>query len=163
MNAPTVLVFFTGGSGLTGRWTRRLTRSEFGHVAIGIGDVVLNPTRDGDVLTSLDVYLGWVPKLRCWFFVPLRRPFPPREPDETDRSYLPSLVRCLTGGRWPRTRDCVSVVAGILRDGGIPVPPRTCTPRGLHHWLLSQGFEHEQTKAAGEVPAPGAGSAHPEP
>lgn len=121
---------------------RRLTGSPLVHTAIGDGEVVIDPAFVGDRAWPHIAYVLRYPSLAGYYIVPVEVDLP-FELDVRPRRPWATVLRWLTGGRW-RARDCVQVVAGYLRVGGVDVPDRITTPAQLHQWLRGQGYDYEQ-------------------
>lgn len=122
---------------------RLLGRSEWVHVSIGHGLVVLDPALGGNSFWTLYDYAYRYPTLVWGYTVPVDND--PRLPDEEEspprrKRILPTLLRWATGGLWP-TNDCVQVVCRRLRAAGVHPPRRTTTPAQLWDWLRSEGYE----------------------
>jgi hypothetical protein len=125
-------------------WVRLLTRSELAHVAIGDGEVVLDPGIRGERAWSQIVFERFFPTLDSRISVPISGQFDlaDYEMDPRPKPAWPSWRRWVTRGRTP-SRDCVAVVSDLLRQAGIDVPPRLTTPIELFLHLV----EHPDARA----------------
>lgn len=153
------IVLISAGHGPICRWIRRLTRSPYGHVAVSVGGIVLNPTVDGDTAMPLSAYLMAAPRLRAAFFLP--GPDPVLWVYDIDRHPWRSFVRALTRGLWPETNDCITTTRTVLAAMGHSCPRWVTTPARLHEWLESQGFHHA-TFARVSSRTPGVDAGDPE-
>lgn len=140
-----LILYITAGKGRVGRWVRFWTRSEYGHVAFGFGDRVLDPTIEATVLLPDAAYYATQPRIRCVFEIPTDREITVTA-GENEVAYWRSIVRWLTGGRWPETTDCIAAAHQILAAAGHPAPRSVTTPQKLHNWLVLKGFKREEVE-----------------
>jgi len=119
-----------------------LTRSDLVHVAIGFGGTVLDPAFRGNRLWPAAAFFSRYPGLVSVLWVTLDRPLDFRGvPLARPKPAFPTFVRWCSGGRTPAPHDCVQTVARLLREAGVPVPPRITSPRRLREWLLPHARE----------------------
>jgi len=116
---------------------RILTRSPIVHVAIAVGEVAHSPEKRGDVLWPTVLFIRDYPNLAYVIDLRLARPIQ-LTTRNSERPWLPSLLRWITMGLYPAD-DCVQSVSATLRAGGVPVPGRITTPVQLFTYLKERG------------------------
>lgn len=141
-----IFVIFSDGAGWCGWLVRRLTRFPLGHVSVSWGGRVLttNIVRlfgNREKVYDLNTVLDHAKSIRCVFWVPVAALPPAPAARITRTSAISSFVRWATRGR-TKANDCVSVVVESLKKAGISLPRGTLSPRDLHRWLETQGYEH---------------------
>lgn len=143
-----VFVLFATGESRS-RWQRfvhwcirTVTRSPLVHVAVEYDETVLNASFRGisllsgpdfhektpDLAWRIDVPVTVAPDLIWW------HQFRPKK-----LRVITVITRWLTCGLTP-SRDCVAVVAAVLRSAGVVVPRRITTPGRLFDWLRARGY-----------------------
>lgn len=147
-----MFVIFSAGTGVYGRSVRFIDGFPFAHVVIAGGGRVLTAnlcrmTGNRAKVATLAPYLWAVKGLGCVFWVPVDKCPTLTAPNKAASIYA-AVLRWITRGLTP-ARDCVSLTCHALRDAGIAVPRRICSPRQLHRWLETQGFAHDTFDSQG--------------
>lgn len=138
----TAFVFFAAHRGRRWSmswWIAALTRSPLVHCAISDGEIVIDPSCDGEKMWGHALYAMRYPDLVWCIEVPVHANMElARWQDRRPKSAVPSLLRWLTRGLWP-TKDCVQLVLSALRRGKIATPRRMVGPGDLFDWLRAEG------------------------
>jgi hypothetical protein len=112
------------------------------HVAIGFGNLVLDPSGAGDRLIEIHSFIERYPCLSGFFRVPsMVDPDIESMVNPSPKPVVPSVVRWMTKGKTVADQDCVSVVAKALRRSGVCVPGTIVTPAQLRAYLEQKGYE----------------------
>lgn len=115
------------------------------HCMFGYNGVVVDPRFDGLRFLPARLVDRSYPTLCAVFRVPLKYGVDLdffRYRVGGTMPMLPRLWRWLRGGHGPWVEDCLCTVLACLLAGGVDVPKRICTLRGLYNWLESEGYRH---------------------
>lgn len=116
------------------RLTMFLTRSEWCHCSIGYMGHVLDPLISGSKIWPLHEYTEKRRGVLEEYAFRVVRP-PMFWADTSRAPVMPSLIRYVTCGRFPFTRDCVCVTLNMMRQAGINVPRTIVSPKQLRNWV----------------------------
>lgn len=139
-----LLIAFTHGApGWGQHWLGGLVRwwtgAPFSHVTVAAGGYAVEITTLGTVIYDAERFAVEHPGLCALFDIEV-----PRDPEILRWGKAPPIrlwrviLRVLTLGGHD-SRDCVCTAIAMLTAGGVDVPPRIRTPRGLYRWLIAQG------------------------
>ncbi len=124
-------------------WVHRLSGSPLVHVAVSYRGAVLDPGLNGVRFIPEIIFAENHPFLTDIVTVPVGPGIDLDAFASTRRvPAWPTFIRWLTRGLTPAPRDCVSIVAAVLRSGGVAVPRRITTPAQLFRWLKDHRFVH---------------------
>lgn len=138
------LVFFARGTHSLVSWAVRcFTLSNVTHCSVAYDGLVIDPVVQGNLPYPVIPYSLEHPNLVGCFTVPVHAPIDLRDvPLFRRKPWLASVVRWLSLGLFPPEGcdDCVCTVSDILRHGGVGVPRRIVSPRGLFRWLENHEY-----------------------
>lgn len=120
-------------------WLEKVSRSEFVHCAVEVGDVVLHPLWNHGVTFYDKAEFARAPGLSWAFEVPVERlPDLIDHRDDTRKALWQYALRWASRGLY-RFPDCVTVVRAVLSAAGVATP-ECLTPGDLFDHLRNEGY-----------------------